>query len=58
MVRYRDMIYGGQQIVTGSDKEKRKKIKEMRKNNPNLYYQKKSKGKGLPTWTYAFWFKK
>ena len=58
MVKYSDLIYGGRIFVSGSDKEKRKKIKEIRKKNPNTIYQKKSKGKELPSWTYALWFKR
>ena len=57
MVKFSDLIFGGTMFVTGTDKEKRKKIKEERKKNPHLVFQKKSKGQGLPSWTYAFWFK-
>jgi len=57
MVKFSDLIYTGSILVTGSDKEKRKKIKIIRSKNPSVFYQKKSKGKGLSTWRYATWMK-
>ena len=37
MVKFSDLIYTGSILVTGSDKEKRKKIKTIRSNNPSAY---------------------
>lgn len=58
MVKLSDYIYTGSILVSGSDKEKRAKIKNIRILNPNVYYQKKSKGKGLSTWRYATYNKR
>jgi hypothetical protein len=50
--------YAGRTFVTGTDKEKRKKIKEMRRKNPNIFFQKKTKSKGSNVdWWYATWQK-